>query len=129
MRVLGRFQPAALLSVLLVCTPCLAAGSPDAPTEIDQLTTLLGRSGCEFQRNGRWHDAASAEQHLRRKYEWLRKRDLVGTTEQFIERAGTRSSMTGRPYQVRCAGSAPVEAAVWLREQLRVLRRRGGNAR
>lgn len=117
-----------LMMTLLGPVPCSAAGSPDGAREIERLIAALGDSDCEFQRNGRWHDAVDAEQHLRRKYEWLRKRDLAGSPEQFIERAGTRSSITGRVYQVRCPGEPVVQASDWLRTRLQALRRRAGNA-
>ncbi|RNF85255.1 DUF5329 domain-containing protein [Montanilutibacter psychrotolerans] len=99
-----------------------AAPPPQAVREIDQLIGALGASGCEFQRNGSWHPAAQAQQHLRRKYDWLRERDMVATAEQFIERAGTKSSLSGRVYQVRCAGRPAVPSAAWLGAKLRELR-------
>lgn len=120
----SRIRYAAVLSLaLLVATTTLAAPPPRAAREIDQLIAALGASGCEFQRNGRWYDAAKAQAHLRKKYEWLRKRDQVASAEQFIERAGSQSSLSGRAYQVRCAGRAPVASSAWLRARLAMLRR------
>ena len=55
--------------------------------------------------------------------EYLRKRDLAPTTELFIERAGTQSSASGKPYQVRCGNAAPVPSQQWFGQQLKVLRR------
>ena len=43
--------------------------------EIAALIAGLGSSGCEFQRNGSWHDAVAARDHLQRKYDYMRKRD------------------------------------------------------
>lgn len=114
--------------LLLLPLPLEAAPPPHAGREIDGLIRALGASGCEFQRNGRWHGAAKAQAHLQRKYEWLRKRELAGSAEQFIERAGTRSSVSGREYQVRCPGQPVVPAARWLGERLRELRRRTPDA-
>jgi hypothetical protein len=90
-----------LLSVLLLAS-AQAAPPPVSAGEIDRLIAAMGASGCDFERNGRWYPAKQAEEHLRRKYEWLRRRDLVASAEQFIERAGTQSSMSGRAYRVRC---------------------------
>ena len=119
----------------VLAVPCLllalqAAGAATPPTpaptpahEIEQLIASLGASGCDFQRNGSWHPAKNAEDHLRRKYEWLRERDLAATAEQFIERAGTKSSMSGRAYQVRCPGRPVVSSEAWLRARLQELRK------
>ena len=101
----------------------IPAGTRTPAVEIEGLIAALGRSGCSFQRNGSWHDAAEAEKHLRRKYEWLRDRDRIVSAEQFIEDGASRSSMTGRAYQVRCPGQAAQPSARWLRDRLQALRR------
>lgn len=99
--------------------PAAAAG-PEA--EIEALIGALAGSGCEFRRNGAWHGAARAQAHLRRKYDWLRKRDLAGTPELFIERAATRSSVSGQAYRVRCPGQPDTSSAEWFGDRLRRLR-------
>ena len=99
-----------------------AAPPAQAEREIERLIGALGASGCEFQRNGTWYPASEAQAHLRRKYDYLRKRDLVDTAEQFIERAGTRSSMSNKAYAVRCPGKAAVPSAQWLGARLSELR-------
>lgn len=114
---------AALAFALLVATAAPAAPPASAIGEIEQLIAALGGSGCEFQRNGRWHPAVKAQAHLRRKYAWLRKRDLVASTEQFIARAGSESSLTGRAYQVRCPGRPAVTSSAWMRARLAQIRR------
>ncbi|GAB3355534.1 DUF5329 family protein [Lysobacter tyrosinilyticus] len=108
----------------LVTPTALAAPPPRAAAEIDYLITSLGRSGCDFQRNGIWYQAPKAEDHLRRKYEWLRDRNKAATAEQFIEGAGTRSSMSGLAYHVRCPGRPVVDSADWLRDRLHEMRGR-----
>lgn len=118
-----------LAVVLLALALPLQAGPPaEAEREVAGLIDALGGSGCDFQRNGRWHPAATARAHLQRKYAWLRERDLVDSAEQFIERAGTRSSLSGRAYQVRCPGQPVVPAAHWLRGRLQDLRRHAAHA-
>ncbi len=105
-----------------MAAPAFAEPPAQAPREIAQLIDALGRSGCQFQRNGTWYSPSEAQAHLRRKYEYLRKRDLVATAEQFIERAGTQSSMSGKPYAVRCPGQAAVPSAQWLGARLSTIR-------
>lgn len=86
---------------------------------------MLGRlqsSGCSFNRNGSWYETPEARAHLVRKLEYLEDRNLVQTTEQFIDRAATGSSLSGKPYLVRCGSAAPVESRTWLMQQLKALR-------
>lgn len=111
-----------LVFALLLTLPTAAAPPPAAGREIERLLATLGASRCEFQRNGNWYTAAKAEAHLRRKYEWLSERDKVATAEQFIERAGTQSSISGRAYRVRCPGRPPATTADWLRNRLLEIR-------
>ena len=105
----------------VACSLAAAAPSPARP-EIDALLGRLQASGCSFNRNGSWHDAAEARTHLLRKLAYLEDRDLVQTSEQFIHRAATGSSMSGKPYLVRCGSAAPVESRVWLTNELKALR-------
>jgi len=107
----------------------LAAGAataaplpPPARAEVDALLTRLQSSGCEFNRNGSWYAGADAKAHLLKKLDYLEGKDLVKTAEQFIELGASTSSMSGKPYLVRCAGKAPVESAKWLTAELQQVR-------
>lgn len=113
---------APLLALLLPFTLFAQAPSTATMREIEQLFTALESSHCEFNRNGSWHDAKRASAHLRRKYDYLLKRDLVGSTETFIERAASQSSFSGKPYSVRCEGHAPISSKSWFLEKLAKLR-------
>jgi hypothetical protein len=107
---------AAMSPAALAATP-----SPAAQAEIEQLLSRLASSGCEFQRNGSWHDGAEARAHIERKYRYLLNRQLVGTTEEFISRAASESSMSGKPYQVKC-GDVQETSSQWMSEQLKQMR-------
>ena len=109
--------------------PSLAAPHDPAAREIEQLIAGLGASGCDFQRNGSWYPPKKAEAHLRRKYEWLHERNMAATAEQFIERAGTKSSVSGRAYSVRCPGKPVLDSAAWLRARLLEIRKRNPHPR
>jgi hypothetical protein len=124
-----RLLPASFLLVVVLAPATLAAPPPQAAGEIEHLIAALGRSGCDFQRSGSWYPARKAEEHLRRKYKWLRDHDKVATAEQFIEGAGTRSSMSGLAYHVRCPGRPVVDSADWLRDRLREMRSGSGRRR
>lgn len=99
-----------------------AASTAKAQREVDGLIAALGDSGCEFERNGSWHDAKTARAHLQKKYDYLRKRGMADTAESFIERGASKSSMSGKPYRVRCPGKAVDTAAHWFEQRLRTLR-------
>ena len=99
-----------------------AAPTAKAQREIDGLIAALGDSGCEFERNGSWYDANKARAHLQKKYDYLRKRGMADTAELFIERGASKSSMSGKPYRVRCPGKAVDTAAHWFEQRLQMLR-------
>jgi hypothetical protein len=111
------------LALLLSTSQLYAASLPPAARgEIEGLLSRLAASGCQFKRNGSWHTAEEAQAHLRRKLDYLVDRGAVASTEQFIERAATQSSISRKPYQVQCNNQAPVASSRWLRSELRVLR-------
>lgn len=114
-----------LLCAALIAAATLAQAAPLPPAaraEVDGLLTRLQTSGCEFNRNGSWYSGADAKAHLQKKLEVLEGKDMVSTAEQFIARGASGSSMSGKPYLVRCAGKAPVESAQWLKAELQQLR-------
>ena len=89
-----------------------------AQTEINYLLAFVESSGCEFYRNGSWYDSKKAQAHLSYKYQMLVARDQINTAEDFIEKAATKSSLSGRPYQVRCRGDDAATSNQWLRDEL-----------
>jgi hypothetical protein len=123
-----RLLPALLIG-LLAAAGNAAPLAPAARVEIDGLLTRLETSGCEFNRNGTWYPPTEARSHLLRKLKYLEDRGLVASAEQFIERAGSSSSTTGKPYLVRCGGGAPVESGTWLASELQGMRSAGGAKR
>ena len=104
-----------------------AAPEPKAQAEIAHLLDHVATPGCQFNRNGSWHEGAEARAHLKKKYDYLLKRDLVTNAESFIERAATESSMSGKPYQVRCGGGTAVASGPYLTEELKRFRGRPAN--
>jgi hypothetical protein len=114
-----RHFPMAGLILPLVLVPTVQAAPPAmAQTEINHLLEFVGSSGCEFYRNGSWYDSRRAQAHLRSKYQWLAARDQINTAEDFIEKAATRSSLSGQPYEVRCGGTEAVTSNRWLHDEL-----------
>ncbi|RZI56729.1 MAG: hypothetical protein EOP37_23165 [Rubrivivax sp.] len=114
-----------------LAVPMSAWADPLPPGAKAEVTALLGKltaSSCEFNRNGDWHSAAEAKSHLERKLSYLEDKNLVKTAEQFIERGASKSSMSGKPYLVRCGGAAPVESKTWLTRELAAVRAAGKGA-
>lgn len=121
-----RFAVAAVLVLLLGLAPVSAKepASAAARHEIDRLFAALRASGCTFQRNGAWHDADEAARHLERKHDYLVRKGLATSAESLIELAATKSSLSGRPYRVKCPGAEAVESCLWLTRQLERIRAR-----
>jgi hypothetical protein len=101
---------------------CCAQLKPAAQHEINMLLRAVGESGCTILRSGTVHTAAEAQRHLNMKYEHLAARSLLASSEDFIDKAATRSSMTGEAYTIRCGELAPVPTDAWLRARLRLIR-------
>jgi AraC-like DNA-binding protein len=102
------------LSVFLVgLNSAIAAESAITRTEIAHLFNALETSSCQFSRNGSWYSAKEAAAHLRTKYKYLQDRDLIPSAEKFIERAATKSSFSGKAYQIKCVGNLPQPSSPW----------------
>ena len=103
------------IALALVCRP-LAYAQPltIAQTEINYLLNYVEISGCEFYRNGSWHDSVQAQQHLRTKYEYFSARRGIQTAEDFIREAASKSSLSGKSYEVRCGACQTVATRPWL---------------
>jgi hypothetical protein len=121
---LNRRGVAALALVLGLVAMAEVQAEPPAAVraEIDYLLARIAESGCAFNRNGTWYDAARAVAHLQYKYSYLAGRGAIKSTEDFIEMAASRSSMTGHPYWIRCDDAATVASGPWLRGQLAAYR-------
>lgn len=122
LRVIDAWKRAA--GILLLSASIAAASTLDAgaTAEVDYLIARVGTSGCRFYRNGTWYDAQRAEAHLREKYQMLRDLGAIGSTDEFIEKAATRSSISGRDYAIQCDDAAVEPSAQWLHEELRKYR-------
>jgi hypothetical protein len=106
--------------LLFFSLAALPAESADSVSrEIDHLLQFIERSDCIFIRNGKEKNAADALAHIQKKYDYSKGR--VKTTEDFIKYAATKSSMSDKPYKVRCSGRE-IRTADWLYKELQRLR-------
>lgn len=99
-------------------TAPVATPAGAARTEIEELLDYVLQSGCQFYRNGSWYDSKRAQAHLRYKYERLLAAHQIAAAEDFIEKAASGSSLSGRPYEVRCGAASPVSTSEWLVDEL-----------
>ena len=112
----------AIFAAALVPALCLAHPDAAAQREIEGLLRAVGSSGCQFLRGGTAHPAAEAQQHLHKKYAYMAERNMLVSAEDFIEKAATRSSMSGEPYALQCGQATAVRSDVWLRARLQLIR-------
>jgi hypothetical protein len=106
-----------ILLALLVFLANLATAHAAEPAatkvEIAHLFSVLETSNCQFNRNGTWYSAKEAAAHLRTKYKYLQDRDLIPSSEKFVERAATQSSFSGKAYQIKCADNVSQASSPW----------------
>ena len=105
--------------LLLIGWPAVHAATPEtARAEIDYLLGFIDRSGCKIYRNGSWYNPHESQAHLRDKYDYLSARNLIHTAEDFIDRAASKSSFSGKAYSIQCQAGPAVTTSQWLHEAL-----------
>jgi len=111
-----------LLKICITATALISLPvfADDQNPEIEYLLSSIGSSQCVFIRNGGRHSAEKAEEHLRMKYK--RGRRYATSTEAFIERLASKSSMTRKLYMMECPGAEPEPTGTWLTQRLEELR-------
>ncbi len=108
-----------LLGLVLFHSPLQA--SEQRQRETSALLDFVEQSQCRFVRNGSEYPAAQARAHLEKKRDYLEGKKLLKRAEDFIELAASKSSMTGKAYEVRCpSGSQPSKQ--WLDAELQRIR-------
>ena len=114
-----------IIALLVACGLAVSVAVADDAVldeEINHLISAIGASGCEFVRNGKRYSSEKAEDHIRVKYR--RGKRYATTTENFIERLASQSSMSKEPYWIECEGDPPVKSGDWLRAELERYRAR-----
>ena len=103
---------AGALLVLLLAMP--AARADPLGDEIAYLIDFIRHSSCTFIRNGSEYDGGEAADHIQAKYDHFK--DEIKSVDDFIARAASKSMLSGKPYEVRCAGKTML-AADWIRTE------------
>ena len=93
------------------------AAPPHEKSRIERLIRYIEtRKDMKFIRNGSEYTCEEAAKFLRGKLESMGSEIL--TARQFIEQIASRSSMSGKPYQVRLADGTLIPTAQFLTEEL-----------
>lgn len=92
----------------------------DLNGEINHLLQYVAGSECLFIRNGSSHSGKDAVPHIQKKYQYFN--DDIKTAEDFIEYSATKSTMTKKPYMIKCPGQPERSANRWLMEELKRFR-------
>ena len=112
-----------ILAVTIAVWTSVAFGvsSPVEARKIEQLIAAVERLGnAKFIRNGASYDAAKAVDHLRLK---LREAgDRVASAEDFIVLCGSRSSVSGKPYEIVFDDGKRMTSEAFLRAKLKELK-------
>ena len=108
-----------VLLILLLGSITTARADTHADAEIQALIQAVAESECEFNRNGSLYSAETAAEHLELKYS--RGKRYADSAEAFIERLASKSSWSGKPYQMICDGETQ-PAGDWLTMRLEALR-------
>ncbi|MFT5591792.1 MAG: hypothetical protein ACI8SR_000147 [Oceanicoccus sp.] len=84
--------------------------------EINHLLSFVESTQCKYERNGTLHSGVDAVAHIKKKYDYFK--DDIKTTEDFIELSATKSTMSGKVYNVHCPNEKAITAKQWLLNEL-----------
>ena len=120
MRVKRAIPTILLFATLLTASAASWAVVPstEARAEIEHLLEFVAKSGCQFNRNNTWYASPEASAHLAKKERYLEEHGQIASAEDFVAKAATKSSMTGRPYTVRCGSEPAIASNEWLMAEL-----------
>ncbi len=114
------FRRSFLVSVttLMALGAVAAAPPPHEQTRIEKLIRFVEtQRDMKFIRNGTEYSCADAGRFLRGKLDAMGKD--VTTAREFIERIATKSSMSGKPYEVKFGDGKTMLASQFLSEELK----------
>ena len=117
-----------LLPMALLFATFAFAASLTEQQKIDALIhSIEVLPDAQFIRNGSAHDGKAAAEHMQKKRRYAG--DRIKTASDFIVCCASRSSMSGKPYQIRFASGETVDAEVFLRAELKRIEASPGETR
>ena len=106
-----------ITTTILLASLLLGQADSAETAHIEGLIKHVGElKDASFVRNGVAYDAATSVKFLRGK--WKANSQDIKTAEDFIEKAATKSSTTGKPYLIRFQDGKEVESGKYLRAEL-----------
>ena len=109
-----------ILALALFIGTAAAAPSPVEARKIEHLIAAVEQlRDAKFIRNGTAYDASNAADHLRLKLREAGGR--VASAEDFIHLCGSRSSVSGKPYQIVFDDGRRITSEAFLRAKLKDL--------
>ncbi|GAB7141227.1 hypothetical protein RsTz2092_11930 [Deferribacterales bacterium RsTz2092] len=104
-----------ILFVLILLSSVFIYAADDSSGEIERLLQAMKSipTGSVFIRNGKEYNPKEAVEHLRGKL--ARAGDRVKTTEDFIERIASRSSISGKDYLIKFPDGTTITTSRFLR--------------
>ena len=112
----------AVITVLFITIGHSPAAEP-TPAEKAKIEALIANvealADAKFVRNGTTYDAKTAAKFLRGK--WSSNSGQIATATDFIAKAGTGSSTSGKPYLIRQKDGTETQCAEYLTAQLKKL--------
>lgn len=112
----------AIFLSIAVGSPGMAADARSTDTaQIEALiSSIEGLKDASFVRNGSTYDAKTAAKFLRGK--WDSHKSEIVTAADFIEKAASVSSTTGKPYIIRFNDGHEIKCGDFLKEKLEKLK-------
>ena len=112
-----------ILLLFLPASPAWGADWSKEEARIHSLIYEIEQLDGVFIRNGKKHSPEQASAHIRMKLEnamksWFAPEKDQWTAELFIEKIASKSSISGKPYQIKLQTGQTVDAGDWLRERL-----------
>jgi len=119
---MSRWVGHGLIILMTFMVPCIVVANPDnTDREIQHLLAYIAGAECRFIRNGKEYSPEEARKHIQKKYEYARNR--IKTAEDFIQGVASKSSISGKPYKIRCKDQTML-CADWLGAELQRFRQK-----
>ena len=96
-------------------------GSRALEQTVQYLMDHVARSELTFIRNSKKYTSSEAAEHMRTKYEYFKAK--IKTADDFIELAGSKSLLSGKPYLIIDEQGQEIPSGEWLRGVLADYRR------
>jgi hypothetical protein len=116
----GKIRMARLKSIWVLvafafCAPLCGRTESLSPEAVaSYLISTVAASGCVFIRNGSEHTGAEAAAHMRKKFDYFKKK--IKTPEDFINRCASKSELSGKPYMVRFPDGKTIRCDEWMKK-------------